>query len=146
MLICMQHNKPSVMNEISSKVVFINLLDSAPYQVWENKHLKCQLVVVVASCLPSWWYWDLCINRNNHQKPTFHPLSDFLNPALALLEQGLVLRLYQVWENKHLKCQLVVVVASCLPSWWYFPCYSKKLIQRSVAKVVFINLLDSAPY
>jgi hypothetical protein len=24
-------------------------------------------------------------NRNNHQKPTFHPLSDFLNPALALL-------------------------------------------------------------
>jgi hypothetical protein len=27
---------------------------------------------------------DLCINRNNHQKPTFHPLGDFLNPALAL--------------------------------------------------------------
>jgi hypothetical protein len=26
---------------------------------------------------------DLCINRNNHQKPTFHPLGDFLNPALA---------------------------------------------------------------
>jgi hypothetical protein len=24
---------------------------------------------------------DLCINRNNHQKPTFHPLGDFLNPA-----------------------------------------------------------------
>jgi hypothetical protein len=23
---------------------------------------------------------DLCINRNNHQKPTFHPLGDFLNP------------------------------------------------------------------
>ncbi|VVM18561.1 hypothetical protein BSPWISOXPB_1464 [uncultured Gammaproteobacteria bacterium] len=32
---------------------------------------------------------DLCINRNNHQKPTFHPLGDFLNPALALLGQGL---------------------------------------------------------
>ena len=31
----------------------------------------------------------LCINRNNHQKPTFHPLGDFLNPALALLGQGL---------------------------------------------------------
>ncbi len=30
-----------------------------------------------------------CINRNNHQKPTFHPLGDFLNPALALLGQGL---------------------------------------------------------
>jgi hypothetical protein len=29
------------------------------------------------------------INRNNHQKPTFHPLGDFLNPALALLGQGL---------------------------------------------------------
>jgi hypothetical protein len=29
--------------------------------------------------------WDLCINRNNHHKPTFHPLGDFLNPALALL-------------------------------------------------------------
>jgi antitoxin VapB len=27
--------------------------------------------------------------RNNHQKPTFHPLGDFLNPALALLRQGL---------------------------------------------------------
>jgi hypothetical protein len=26
---------------------------------------------------------DLCINRNNHHKPTFHPLGDFLNPALA---------------------------------------------------------------
>jgi hypothetical protein len=26
---------------------------------------------------------DLCINRSNHQKPTFHPLGDFLNPALA---------------------------------------------------------------
>jgi hypothetical protein len=24
-----------------------------------------------------------------HQKPTFHPLGDFLNPALALLGQGL---------------------------------------------------------
>jgi hypothetical protein len=33
---------------------------------------------------------DLCINRNNHQKPTFHPLGDFLNPALVLLEQGLL--------------------------------------------------------
>jgi hypothetical protein len=33
--------------------------------------------------------WDLCINRNNHQKPTFHPLGDFLNPALALLGQVL---------------------------------------------------------
>jgi hypothetical protein len=32
---------------------------------------------------------DLCINRNNHQKPTFHPLGDFLNPALAMLGQGL---------------------------------------------------------
>jgi hypothetical protein len=28
---------------------------------------------------------DLCINMNNHQKSTFHPLVDFLNPALALL-------------------------------------------------------------
>jgi hypothetical protein len=30
-------------------------------------------------------YRDLCINRSNHQQPTFHPLGDFLNPALALL-------------------------------------------------------------
>jgi hypothetical protein len=29
------------------------------------------------------------INKNKHQKPTFHPLGDFLNPALALLGQGL---------------------------------------------------------
>jgi hypothetical protein len=26
---------------------------------------------------------------DNHQQPTFHPLGDFLNPALALLGQGL---------------------------------------------------------
>ncbi|AYQ56059.1 hypothetical protein BTHERMOSOX_1425 [Bathymodiolus thermophilus thioautotrophic gill symbiont] len=26
---------------------------------------------------------------NNHQESTFHPLSDFLNPALALLGQDL---------------------------------------------------------
>ncbi|SFV86669.1 hypothetical protein MNB_SUP05-SYMBIONT-4-298 [hydrothermal vent metagenome] len=26
---------------------------------------------------------------NNHQKSTFHPLGDFLNPALALLGLGL---------------------------------------------------------
>jgi hypothetical protein len=32
---------------------------------------------------------NLCINRNNHHKLTFHPLGDFLNPALALLGQGL---------------------------------------------------------
>ncbi|SMN17303.1 hypothetical protein CRYPD_166 [uncultured Candidatus Thioglobus sp.] len=32
---------------------------------------------------------DLCINMNNHQKSTFHPLGDFLNPALALLGQSL---------------------------------------------------------
>jgi hypothetical protein len=31
----------------------------------------------------------LCINRNNHHKPAFHPLGDFLNPALALPGQGL---------------------------------------------------------
>ncbi|VVH56417.1 hypothetical protein BSPCLSOX_2880, partial [uncultured Gammaproteobacteria bacterium] len=36
-----------------------------------------------------WTCRDLCINRSNHQKPTFHPLGDFLNPALALLGQGL---------------------------------------------------------
>jgi hypothetical protein len=29
------------------------------------------------------------LSRFNHQKPTFHPLGDFLNPALALLGQGL---------------------------------------------------------
>jgi hypothetical protein len=34
-------------------------------------------------------YRGLCINRNNHHKPTFHPLGNFLNPALALLGQGL---------------------------------------------------------
>jgi hypothetical protein len=32
---------------------------------------------------------DLCINRSNHQKPTFHPLEDFLNPALTLLRKCL---------------------------------------------------------
>jgi hypothetical protein len=50
---------------------------------------------------------DLCINRNNHQKPTFHPIVDFssdtqqssrrVNPDLALLEQGL--KNHQVGEN-----------------------------------------------
>jgi len=32
---------------------------------------------------------DLCINMNNHQESSFHPLGNFLNPALALLGQGL---------------------------------------------------------
>ncbi|OIR23942.1 hypothetical protein BGC33_08740 [Bathymodiolus thermophilus thioautotrophic gill symbiont] len=32
---------------------------------------------------------DLCINMNNHQESLFHPLGNFLNPALALLGQGL---------------------------------------------------------
>ncbi|WP_138146074.1 hypothetical protein [Bathymodiolus heckerae thiotrophic gill symbiont] len=27
---------------------------------------------------------------NNHQKSTFHPLGNFLHPALALLGQGLI--------------------------------------------------------
>jgi hypothetical protein len=40
-------------------------------------------------CPSRYTLWDLCINRNNHQKPAFHPLGDFLNPALALLGQGL---------------------------------------------------------
>lgn len=40
---------------------------------------------------------DLCINRNNHHKPTFHPPGDFLNPALAPLGQGL--KNHQVGEN-----------------------------------------------
>jgi hypothetical protein len=34
-------------------------------------------------------YKQWSLNRNNHQKPTFHPLGDCLNPALALLGQGL---------------------------------------------------------
>jgi hypothetical protein len=53
----------------------------------------------------------LCINRSNHQKPTFHPLGDFLNPALALLGQGLkkdatisfqnlILKLQSFWASK----------------------------------------------
>ncbi|AYQ57394.1 hypothetical protein BTHERMOSOX_1698 [Bathymodiolus thermophilus thioautotrophic gill symbiont] len=32
---------------------------------------------------------DFCININNHQESTFHPLGNFLNPDLALLEQSL---------------------------------------------------------
>ncbi|CAB5499936.1 hypothetical protein THERMOS_1117 [Bathymodiolus thermophilus thioautotrophic gill symbiont] len=32
---------------------------------------------------------DLCINMNNHQESSFYPLGNFLNPALALLGQGL---------------------------------------------------------
>ncbi|CAB9544367.1 hypothetical protein BROOK1789C_1628 [Bathymodiolus brooksi thiotrophic gill symbiont] len=40
---------------------------------------------------------DLCINMNNHQKSTFHPLGDFLNPALALLGQGL--RKSPIWQK-----------------------------------------------
>jgi hypothetical protein len=34
---------------------------------------------------------------NNHQKSTFHPLGDFLNPALALLGQGL--RKSPIWQK-----------------------------------------------
>ncbi|AYQ56112.1 hypothetical protein MS2017_0366 [Bathymodiolus thermophilus thioautotrophic gill symbiont] len=32
---------------------------------------------------------DLCINMNNHQESSSHPLGNFLNPALVLLRQGL---------------------------------------------------------
>jgi hypothetical protein len=42
---------------------------------------------------------DLCINRNNHQKPTFHPLGDFLNPVLALLGQGLKNRQLEAFKE-----------------------------------------------
>ncbi|WP_138145611.1 hypothetical protein [Bathymodiolus heckerae thiotrophic gill symbiont] len=34
---------------------------------------------------------------NNHQKSTFHPLGNFLNPALALLGQGL--RKSPIWQK-----------------------------------------------
>ncbi|SMN14339.1 hypothetical protein CRYPD_787 [uncultured Candidatus Thioglobus sp.] len=34
---------------------------------------------------------------NNHQKSTFHPLGNFLNPALALLGQGL--RKSPIWKK-----------------------------------------------
>jgi hypothetical protein len=47
--------------------------------------IKFQLAVVLLTTSVAL----TCINRNNHQKPTFHPLGDFLNPALALLGQGL---------------------------------------------------------
>ena len=48
------------------------------FNLWKGRFRKIQRTIR-----------DLCINRNNHQKPTFHPLGDFLNPALALLRQGL---------------------------------------------------------
>jgi hypothetical protein len=44
------------------------------------------VVILLAKAKP---IRNLCINRNNHHKPTFHPLGDFLNPALALPGQGL---------------------------------------------------------
>ena len=31
---------------------------------------------------------DLCINRNNHQKPTFHPLGDFFKPCPSRAKAG----------------------------------------------------------
>ncbi|WP_171004333.1 hypothetical protein [Bathymodiolus heckerae thiotrophic gill symbiont] len=34
---------------------------------------------------------------NNHQKSTFHPLGNFLNPALALLGQSL--RKSPIWKK-----------------------------------------------
>ncbi|SFV89252.1 hypothetical protein MNB_SUP05-SYMBIONT-5-1197 [hydrothermal vent metagenome] len=34
---------------------------------------------------------------NNHQESSFHPLGDFLNPALALL--GLSLRKSPIWQK-----------------------------------------------
>ncbi|SMN13251.1 Putative membrane protein YfcA [Bathymodiolus heckerae thiotrophic gill symbiont] len=43
------------------------------------KIIKPVFIIVVISIR------DLCINMNNHQKSTFHPLGNFLNPALALL-------------------------------------------------------------
>ncbi len=34
-------------------------------------------------------FWALCIDMNNRQNTTFHPLDNFLNPALTLLGQDL---------------------------------------------------------
>jgi hypothetical protein len=54
---------------------------------------------------------NLCINRNNHQKPTFHPLGDFLNPALALLGQGLFKAVKQIAKKEKVKRMLTHVIS-----------------------------------
>ncbi|SEH65210.1 hypothetical protein BAZSYMA_ACONTIG124533_0 [Bathymodiolus azoricus thioautotrophic gill symbiont] len=45
--------------------------------------MNLDLIIASKICI------DLCINMNNHQKSTFYPLGNFLNPALTLLGLGL---------------------------------------------------------
>ncbi|CAC9496618.1 hypothetical protein [uncultured Gammaproteobacteria bacterium] len=47
------------------------------------KNVNLDLIIASKICI------DLCINMNNHQKSTFYPLGNFLNPALTLLGLGL---------------------------------------------------------
>ncbi|WP_138146671.1 hypothetical protein [Bathymodiolus heckerae thiotrophic gill symbiont] len=54
---------------------------------------------------------------NNHQKSTFHPLGNFLNPALALLGQGL--RKSPIWKklnfaNHPYLCKGLIGFLNCL--------------------------------
>jgi hypothetical protein len=80
----MGRNKSTISRELSrntggarGKTIVFGLLKRG-YKVYTQIIEKCDrntLQTIIR---------DLCINRNNHQKPTFHPLGDFLNPALAL--------------------------------------------------------------
>jgi hypothetical protein len=45
--------------------------------------------VLLATCSSFLSFTCILSINMNHQKLTFHPLGDFLNPALALLGQGL---------------------------------------------------------
>jgi hypothetical protein len=68
---------------IKSKKIIENIMQIGVDKYYENNKF---IYIKFNSNISS---RDLCINRNNHQKSTFHPLGDFLNPALALLGQGL---------------------------------------------------------
>ncbi|VVM17321.1 Mobile element protein [uncultured Gammaproteobacteria bacterium] len=64
---------------------YSNYMPGMPCNATELVHFRKRIGVKGFNLI----FRDLCINRNNHQKPTFHPLGNFLNPALALLGQGL---------------------------------------------------------
>ena len=64
---------------------YSNYMPGMPCNATELVHFRRRIGVESFNLI----FRDLCINKNNHQKPTFHPLGDFLNPALALLGQGL---------------------------------------------------------
>jgi hypothetical protein len=66
-------------------MTFLSLLPQGLWQTYQSiahSYVSARSVEFIQSDVMHALVWA-------HQKPTFHPLGDFLNPALALLGQAL---------------------------------------------------------